>query len=277
MVRFKFDARQPDLWRLRQVIFQRLREQTDWKHVDSDPTGAFAKYIELDPPRYDDKQIFEASVGEVFWQLALEGVITPGLGTSTSNMTFPWFRVTDHGKRVLADREYVPQDLPGYLQLLREHIPNADPTVLAYLTESLETYVRNSLVASTVMLGVAAERVFDLLCESVVSALRDRGERQQFQDLLKRNAMKPKLDWLSRKFEAVRSVRPQRVRGFPENVSITVTAIYDLIRVQRNEFGHPSDTPPRPSRAQAHAHLLVFPTYYERVEALRTLIRGKRI
>jgi hypothetical protein len=271
MTRIQFDAGQPNLDALRQVIFEHLRRQPDLRQLD---VAAFAQHVELTPPRHDDQRLFKESVLEVFWQLTVEGVVAPGLATSESQMGFPWFRVTEHGRSVLADVEYVPHDRQGYLALLREKVGEPDPVVLAYLVESLETYARNSLVASTVMLGVAAERVFDLLCDSALAALKDPNERKIFTDRLNRNAMMPKLDWLRKKFQ---KIQDDKIAGFPENVALMVNAIYDLIRTQRNDLGHPSNAPPRPSQSQAYANLLVFPPYYERAEVLRKFLASNSI
>ena len=200
----------------------------------------------------------------------------PGSSVSNTMAGFPWFFVTAHGRRLLQDREYVPHDRQGYLQLLHERVPTPDATVLAYLSESLETYARNNLVASTVMLGVAAERVFDLVCTSVLESLADTAEQKSFSVVLGRNPMKQKLDWLQDKLRRVQQLKPG-VIALPENVTLTITAIYDLLRVQRNEFGHPSDARPQPSRAQAYANLLIFPPYYERAEALRQVLTSNAI
>jgi hypothetical protein len=48
--------------------------------------------------------------------------------------------------------------------------------------------------------------------------------------------MRPKLEFVHRK--------PQSVKApnlFPENANIMVTAIYDFVRSQRNDLGHPRE------------------------------------
>jgi hypothetical protein len=90
---------------------------------------------------------------EVFWQMVVEGILAPGM--DSHNLNLPWFHVTKHGREVLASSEPKPYDPTGYLARLRERMPNPDPTVIAYLAESLETFRKNNRVASTVMLGIA--------------------------------------------------------------------------------------------------------------------------
>jgi hypothetical protein len=177
------------------------------------------------------------SVCSTFWELVIEGIVTPG---NTSGQELPWFHVTQYGRTVLNEGEYTPHDRDGYLKRLEERIQPVDSTVLAYLAESLETFTRGNLVASMVMLGVAAERVFDLLCSSMASVLLDPKETKTFLGILGRYAMKPKVDWVHDKLRRVYESKP-RSAGFPENANLAVTAIYDLIRSQRNDLGHPSD------------------------------------
>ena len=47
--------------------------------------------------------------------------------------------------------------------------------------------------------------------------------------------------------------------GFPENASIMIVAIYDLMRGQRNDLGHPCVLPPRVKREDAFVNLQIFP------------------
>lgn len=61
----------------------------------------------------------------------------------------------------------------------------------AYLAESLETFRKGNCVPSTVMLCIAAERVFLLLCDSLAGALSNASEKAAFTKLLGRFPMKP--------------------------------------------------------------------------------------
>jgi hypothetical protein len=142
------------------------------------------------------------------------------------------------------------------------------------LAESLETLRKGNLVASTVMLGIAAERVFLLLCESLETALANPAEKVAFAKLLARFVMKPKLDWVHNKIQQIQKLSPS---GFPENATIMVVAIYDLIRCQRNDLGHPRQLPPRVNREDAFVNLQIFPRYYEIAEAIRTFLLSNTV
>ena len=180
----------------------------------------------------------------------VERILAPGLNAQNPNL--PWFHVTRYGRQVLNAAEYQPHDPTGYLSRLRDRVEKPDATVVVYLSEALEAFRRGTLVASMVMLGVAAERVFDLLCGSMEVALADPAEKQRFSKLLRGFHIKPRLDWLHDKMRTIQEARPA---GFPENASLMITAIYDLMRCQRNDLGHPREIPPRLSIEDANANL----------------------
>jgi len=167
MPKIKIDVDNPNWSALRHVIFERLRKDPSWKVLDGVDVW-LSLFVELNPERFDDRTKFERLILQMFWELAIAGIVFPGKDSNQSG--FPWFHVTPYGQRVMAAGEYAPHDRDGYVSLLTRRVPNADATVLAYLDESIETFGRGNNVAAMVMLGVAAERVFDLLCDSLDTA-----------------------------------------------------------------------------------------------------------
>ena len=262
-----FDPNKPDLEIVRQIVFERLQRESTWTHIDKSGEG-FAPFVDYVAPSEFERQrgrsllIFLAH--EVFWQLVVEGVLAPGL--DPNNLDLPRFHVTEYGQRVLASNGPQPYDPTRYLARLRSRIANPDPTVIAYLAESLETFRKGNLVAATVMLGIAAERVFLLLCDSLGGALSNGSEKAAFTKIRDRFPMKPKLDWVHTKIQEIQKRAPS---GFPDNATIMLVAIYDLMRCQRNELGHPRETPPHVKREDAFVNLQIFPRYYEIAEEVR--------
>ena len=56
-----------------------------------------------------------------------------------------------------------------------------------------------------------------------------------------------------------------------------VTVIYDMIRTQRNELGHPRERPPQLSCDDVFANIQVFPTYYETAETVRQFLATNQV
>lgn len=51
-----------------------------------------------------------------------------------------------------------------------------------------------------------------------------------------------------------------------------VTAIYDFMRCQPDDLGHPRATPPNVSREDAFVNLQIFPRYYQTAEEVRRFL-----
>jgi hypothetical protein len=87
--------------------------------------------------------------------------------------------------------------------------------------------------------------------------------------------MKPKLDWAHSKLMEL-DTRRKQLPDYPESVPLMVTGIYDLIRHQRNDLGHPRDLPPRLERGRVESHLMLFSEYYRGAEELRAFLVGHK-
>ena len=264
-----YDPAAPDMRLLRLAVFERLRLERDWRHMPKSG-HEFHPYIEFVQPDRMDSLAFH--VREVMWQLLCEGVLAPGF--NSSNLELPWFHLTPLGRSILDTGAPNPFDPEGYIQLVKRRVPRSDDTVLAYLAESLNAQRHGVLAASTVMLGIAAERVFLLVCDSLLAALADSHEQEVFEKLLKQFPMKPKLDWVRNKVERIQASKIER---FPDNASLVVVAMYDLMRSQRNELGHPRDTPPNLTREDVLGNLQIFVRYYETAEVIREVLGMNRV
>jgi hypothetical protein len=265
-----FSPNSPDLEAVRRIIFERLRREPDWSHVDRNADG-YAPYVQYQGSfnRGEERNALVFAAEEVFWQLVVEEIIAPGL--NANSLDWPRFHLTSHGREVLKSGPGNPHDPTGYLRRVAEKVQQADPTVLAYLGESLSSFRHGDRVASTLLLGIAAERVFLLLCDSLAAALISPAEQESFAKLLDRFPMKPKLDWVHQKIQSVKAPR------FPENANIMVTAIYDFVRSQRNDLGHPRETPPAVTQEDAFVNLQVFPRYYETAEEVRAFLAANKV
>jgi hypothetical protein len=56
-----------------------------------------------------------------------------------------------------------------------------------------------------------------------------------------------------------------------------VTAIYDFVRAQRNELGHPRKKPPTVTQEDAFVNLQVFPRYYQTAEEVLAFLGANKV
>ena len=267
-----FDAEKPDAAEVvRRAILARLRAGPDFGLA----TPGTESWDDVELVRERDRARFWQLVQDVTWELVIEGILAPGHASGHPSRTGATFHVTHHGRRILDEPDYQPHDPADYLRQLGISVPAPDATVLAYLREALACYSRGLMVASTMMLGIAAERVFLLVCDSLAAALKDPAERAAFQKILDRNPMKPKLDWVSDKLREIQT--PKRPPDLPEDVDIKIPGIFNLIRCQRNDVGHPRPAPPAVTQDDAYGYLRLFPSYYATAEAVRAFLAKNKV
>ncbi len=272
MSKIKFDlTEEGGLELARAIVLERLRNDNSWQQYDLSGEG-FNRFVEYIGNEYDGRRRLASLAQDVLWEFMIQGIIAPGL--DVHNPGFPWFRITNYGRKVLSEREFIPHDPTGYLERFRKEVINCDPTVEAYLSESLNCFTRGCLIASVVMLGVASERAFLILCDSLLNATANPAEKSKFKKILERIAMKPKMDWVLNKVGMIQNETP---RPLPDNVNIMLATIFDFIRCQRNDLGHPQEKPPKVIRDDAYVNLRIFPNYYKMVNQVINYLGSHKV
>lgn len=107
---------------------------------------------------------------EALWGLVGDGLVyldTAGQGSGTDN--WQW-RPSQIGIKAAISGSWEPRDPEGYLRRLRRFTPPIDEGALLYVEEALRAFNARCYLATSVMLAVAAERVFNGLAEAFVAA-----------------------------------------------------------------------------------------------------------
>jgi len=192
--------------------------------------NAFPKWLrgkELDPDR--------EKIREIMWELIIQGVLLPGVSDSQPGL--PFLTLTGYGEQVVALGEIQPHDPDGYLTLLKTEIPSLDVEIERYITESLQAYRRGLLLSSAVTMGVASEKAFILLHEELTNSITDPIKKKKFLDLQASYKTKQKFDAVKKELISNKSKYP---RNISENLETHLDTIFQVIRVTRNEVGHPT-------------------------------------
>lgn len=196
---------------------------------------------------------------EVFWGLFREGVIT--LGCNDSNRAFPFFRVTEFGRRIIEHQQaYFFHDVASYEKVIRAEIPAIDDVTLMYVKEGMQSFRAGCTLAATVMLGVATEHTFLLLAEKIDQnpshAPTFSAVNQQRTILQKVNKFKNILD------QQLRTLPP----ALKEDLDTHFAGILSVIRTFRNQSGHP--TGKLIDREQVYVLLQLFVPYAKKMYQL---------
>lgn len=203
----------------------------------------------------------ETEVYEALWGLVAEGLLyldPAGQGSGTDN--WRW-RLSSDGRRAFQGGSWEPRDPEGYLSRLDRAIPNLHPEARMYLTEALRAFNSRCYLASSVMLGVASERAFlEMASHFALSSLPGAA---QFDSELSKKRNTYAFLWIQfrKRFEPIREEMPDGLGDL-----LTLDSVGDLIRVTRNDAGHPSGTVI--DEETARAHLTIAPFYLSKMKRL---------
>lgn len=200
---------------------------------------------------------------EVVWSLIIQGILIPGM--NDNNPSWPFLRVTEYGKKCLAEDRILPHDPEGFLRDFQREVPSADQIVVEYLTESLQCYIHGLYRAAAIMLGGASEQAVLLMIESYATSISDQAAKIAFESSIqKTQSIFRKYELFKKKLHGFQQNLP---RDLNENLDSLLGGIFDMIRSSRNDAGHPASGG-AVSRDAVYSHLRLFPPYYKRINDL---------
>jgi len=191
-------------------------------------------------------------VREVMWDLYSQGVLAPAPETNCppdvdrhppfSFLDLDCAVLTDYGQGMLADntnRTHV-HDPDGYLANFLDADPPPDPEMMRYVGESVAVFRGRHFLATIVLMGIASERLIEVLAESLRDALGDPTGTEWFNGKYfnKRD--------ISARFEALSSrlmseygdeLKREKLR---DPYHCVVKPTFHQIRCARNDIAHPS-------------------------------------
>jgi hypothetical protein len=188
---------------------------------------------------------------ETVQALIQEGVLVPGM--DESNDHWPFLSLTEYGEEVVRAGRILPHDTEGYLSALAQDRP-LDEVEARYLPQALEAFRRNLPDASAAMLGSASEHLLIQLGEAIEATDRANAAAAR------RKIDGPALGLLTFLHDYFSRRRTSLTRESRETLDTTFAGIASLIRVTRNDAGHPAIGRPV-DRDQAFVNLRLFPVY----------------
>jgi hypothetical protein len=201
------------------------------------------------------------TVREIVWDLIVARVLT--IGMNDANPNWPWLKVTAYGKEVINSETPVPHDPSGYLGRVREEIPKIDLVIFTYLEESIRTYSIGAYLSASVMLGCASEKALLLLIDSYINSIKDTRSQESFRSKVEGRMIKRQYDEFSKALSAQIGKLPNELS---DNLQTILFGVFDMIRNNRNEAGHPSGKVVK--KEQIFAYLQVFIEYCKRIYGL---------
>jgi len=236
------------------------------KEGDFDLYGHLRPYFQGLEIQLDDNDL--RTVEQIIHEFYLEGILVPGakpranLISQGGTLVFPRYHLTEYGEKVVSTTEYQPHDPDGYLARIKTDIPEIDDVMIRYLEECLSCFRRNLLLAAAVMLGCAAEKAVLLLVQAFGDSLSGE-EKAKYEKETKSFIISQKWKALWKRLEPLSGSLPSPLG---DDLGTTLEPVYHVIRVTRNEAGHP--TGKTIEKETVHANLLLFPIFCRRIYGL---------
>ncbi len=197
---------------------------------------------------------------EVIWSLIVQGILVPGL--DDANQSWPFLRLSEYGRRCVEEDHLLPHDPDGFLQEFHQAVPDADPVIVDYLTESLQCFIHGLNRAAAVMLGGASEQAILLLVKGFANSFADATKRKRFEsDIQKSQSIFRSFEHFEKQFALIKGCLP---KNLTDNIDSLLRGIFDLIRNSRNDAGHPASGT-LVDRDVVYSHLRLFIPYCTRI------------
>lgn len=201
---------------------------------------------------------------EIINQWISNGLLTWGNKHDFDTGHFGFITVTTYGEECFQTENILPYDPDQYLNEYRSQVPQADGITLEYLGESISAYNRDMLLSSAITLGVASENAIILLIDSFTQAISDQNRRSRFQTRIRNR-------WISIQFSEFRQESTHFQNQLPPNLrqdlDTYLEGIFNFIRLNRNQAGHPTGS--RPTKKVALHNIQMFVDYSKRVFELK--------
>jgi hypothetical protein len=170
---------------------------------------------------------------QAFWSLVAQGLAYIDMSQSAAEN---WMlKLTPAGLAAARDEEYNPDDASGYLAKLAKDVPSLSNVTTMYIREALLSFTARGYLASTVMLGVASEAAILQMATRFATYYNDATLQSLLDD--------PRIPY-NRKFLEVRKRLESHRQDLPhelaDGMSLTFDSVLDLLRVNRNDAGHPT-------------------------------------
>lgn len=196
----------------------------------------------------------ELRLMEVIHGLRNEGILMWGAGVYEAGP--PFMRLTEYGKKVLESNRPVPNDPEGYMERFKVDVSDANELTLMYLEECLQTYQHNNLLSASVMLGVSAEAAFYDLFDTIRKSLTNPKKIASFQRL--ENEIST-IKQFNAVMDEIRTFKKHLPNGMDKSVENNINGIFNVIRLQRNDTGHPTGR--QVTKDEVFGNLLLFRMY----------------
>lgn len=188
---------------------------------------------------------------EAFWRLVGKGLVVPGTAVRGGMRKLPWVSISTYGVKCVESGNLLVHDPREYLSSLQKQIPNLDKVIEMYVAEALSSFLNRDYLASSVMIGGALEKTIFYLTEAFGDTLKDRKAMDYKKDVLSQHKAKTRLNKFL-VFLDNNGYKKSLDQPTKEKLESLLPAVANIIRITRNEVGHPTGRVIDPDEAEAN-------------------------
>ncbi|MDB5985194.1 MAG: hypothetical protein JWR16_247 [Nevskia sp.] len=172
---------------------------------------------------------------------------------------------TEKGRSAADRTKLTPDNVTAYLSQIDSTILGFSGTARLYLEESLTSFSAECFLASTMMVGVATEACFYDVAGAFANWLGGNAGHS-LDGLLDQptRAYIHKFTEFQKKLSASKGHLPPALQ---QNLDLNINSALELIRLARNEVGHPTNQ--SVDRDSAYQYLVLFPMLAKRMYGLK--------
>jgi hypothetical protein len=180
---------------------------------------------------------------------------------------WPWFRLSHFGQQTLqAQSPYRFHNTASFLALVKREVADISPEAISYLGEAVAAFYAECLLASCVTLGVAAEAEFLRLVDT---ATKSTSYGATFAPVQKQTFIRQKITKFGSLLKPLITTLPKHAT---EDVETNLDMIQSVLRIARNDAGHPTAASP-PEREQVYVYLQLFVPFARQLMRLRKVLK----
>ncbi len=154
---------------------------------------------------------------------------------------------------------FLPFEIESFPDALAQRIPNIDPVIITYLTESIACTRHDLLFAGAFLLGAASEKAVWLMIEAYGNAISDEKNRAGFKQRTGGKFISRAYDEFKNSFK---SCQTKPADAALQEWEAKIESVFQFYRLSRNEVGHPQIAP-HVEKGALIANMGQFVTYIE--------------
>jgi len=242
---------------IRTEIFSYLK--TEYPKAQPNPQISYIfEYLEKKHDEDFCKQ-YEEVILDLIQEMINNSIIRP----FTRSNGFSLFKLTAYGRECIETENLLLYDPDEYIKELKKQIPKIDEITIRYMKESITTYHKDCLLSSTITLGTASENCMLLLIEAFAKAISDPEKREKFHKKIDGLFINAKYKKFREQFNSIEKFLPAALQ---EGIDPQIDNIFNFIRINRNEAGHPTGT--SLSKKEILAFHQIFADYAKKIYSL---------